>query len=253
MSGHNKWSTIKHKKGAADARRGKIFSKIVRELHVAVREGGADLSANATLRAIVQKARTVNMPADNIERAIKKASGEGQDAVQYYSLAYEGYGAGGVGIVILALTDNKNRTSAEVRFVFSKAGYSMAQQGAVSRSFQRKGLIEVDASAAEEDFLLEKALEAGAEDMVLEGDCYVIETDPSVHTSVAEALEQAGIPLVRSEVALVPETTVPVTDPKQAAALLRFMETVEELDDVQSVYANFDISDELMEELGSDE
>ncbi len=252
MSGHSKWSTIKRKKGAADAKRGKIFSKIAREIHVAVRQGGADPDVNATLRAIIQKARVANMPADNIDRAVKKAAGEGQDGVQYHSLVYEGYATGGVGIVIIALTDNKNRTSAEVRHAFSKAGFSMAQPGAVSWTFQRKGVIEVAAAVADEDTVMEISLEAGADDMRVEEESYVIETGPADCTDVATALERAGIPMIRSEVAMVPDTTVPVKERKQALAILRFMDTLEDLDDVQDVYANFDIDNDLMEKLSAE-
>lgn len=251
MSGHNKWSTIKHKKAAADAKKGKVFSRIARELMIAARSGGGDINANFALRNLIAKARSVNMPADNVDRAIKKGTGE-IDGGQLDEMMYEGYAGGGVAVIVQVLTDNKNRSAAEVRHAFTKAGASMAQQGSVSRSFHRKGQIIVNAEKADEESLLELALEAGAEDLINQGEVFEILTDPNDYQAVVEALEKAEIEMENSEVALIPETTVPVTKPSDAAAVLRFIDSLEELDDVQNVYSNYDIADELMEQLSEE-
>jgi YebC/PmpR family DNA-binding regulatory protein len=252
MSGHNKWSTIKHKKAAADAKRGQVFSKIAREIVLAVRQGGADAAANANLRQILQKARSVNMPSDNVERAIKKGAGEGDDGVQYEEIVYEGYAPGGIAIVVAVLTDNRNRTAAEVRHAFSKNGGNMAQSGAVMHAFQRKGQIFVERADAAEETLLESVLEAGAEDMQIDGDAYEVLTDPGSFMAVVDALNAAGIPMREAEVTLLADTTVPVADRSQAAQILRFIEALEDLDDVQNVYTNADFDDAVMAELESD-
>ena len=246
MSGHNKWSTIKHKKAATDAKRGKVFSKIAREILVAARQGGGDPSANITLRALIQKARSVNMPADNIDRAIKKGTGE-LDGGALEEVMFEGYGPGGVGVVVITLTDNRNRTVSLVRHAFTKSGNSLGNTGSVSRTFSRKGVILVDVEKVEEDALMELALESGAEDMKQDGDQFLILTDPAEFMNVVDALNDAEIPMESSEVSLVPETYVPVTDPDQAKKILKFVDDLEDLDDVQNVYGNFDISDEIME------
>jgi YebC/PmpR family DNA-binding regulatory protein len=248
MSGHNKWSTIKHKKGAADAKRGKIFSKIAREILVSVKQGGGDPSANITLRALIQKARGVNMPADNIDRAIKKGTGE-IESEALEEITYEGYAGGGVGVIVEVVTDNRNRSTAEVRHAFTKHGASLAAQGAVSRSFNRKGYILTRADAVDEDRLLEVALEAGAEDVVRDGDNFEVITEPPVFMDVVDALQAANIPMEDSEITLLPETTVPVTDKAQAASLFKFIDVLDELEDVQKVHANFDVDDALMAEL----
>jgi len=248
MSGHSKWSTIKHKKAATDARRGKLFSKLAREIMVAARDGGGDPAANITLRAIIQKARAANMPMDNIERAIKKGTGESGGAA-LEEIFYEGYVPGGVAVIVQALSDNRNRTTAEVRHVFNRFNASLSGQGSVMRSFQRKGHIIVRTSEADEDRLLELVLEAGAEDFRRGGEHYEITTDPADFSKVVEALNAAGIPMVGCEITLMPETVVPVTDAEKAAALLKFIEMLEELDDVQNVYANFDIDDSLLAQL----
>ncbi len=245
MSGHSKWSTIKHKKAAADAKRGKIFSKIAKELMIAARSGGGDPSGNITLRAIIQKARGVNMPADNIDRAIKKGTGElAADALE--EVMYEGYAPGGVAVIVEVVTDNRNRSASEVRHVFTRYSGSLAGQGSVLRNFSRKGVIVVDASAIEEDKLMELAIEAGAEDMTPEDGAYEIVTGPADYGAVLDALGKAGIETVRSELTLLPDAFIPVTDAGQAKSLIQFVEALEDLDDVQNVYTNFDVDDELL-------
>jgi YebC/PmpR family DNA-binding regulatory protein len=254
MSGHNKWSTIKHKKGAADAKRGKIFSKLAREIIVAVREGGGgDPESNPALRTIIQNARGVNMPMDNITRAIKKATGEGSDAVQYEELAFEGYAADGVGLIIEVLTDNRNRAAAEIKHAFNRYGANLAQTGSVSRNFARMGEIFVARDKAGEDALMEQALEAGAEDMEILEDEYRIVTDPSDCVAVADAITKAGIEVANSGVNLVALVTAPVTEKSKASSLMKFIDALEDLDDVRNVYSNYDISDELLEEIGAEE
>ena len=248
MSGHSKWSTIKHKKGAADARRGKMFSKLSKELMVLARQGGSDPSMNTALRTIIQKAKSINMPADNIDRAIKKGAGE-IEGVTFEEVVYEGYAAGGVGLVVMALTDNKNRAAAEIRHVFSRHGSSFAAQGSVSRGFERRGQIFVEAASVEEDKLMDIVLEAGADDMQLDGDQFEILTDPHVFSDVTEALEQAGIETTGAEVGLVPTAPVPVTEKSVASSIMRFINDLEDNDDVQNVYSNMDVPDEFMAEL----
>lgn len=248
MSGHSKWSTIKHKKAAADAKRGKAFSKLAKEIMVAARQGGGDPAANITLRALVQKARGVNMPADNIDRAIKKGTGE-LEGEQMDEVMYEGYAPGGVAVIVQALTDNRNRSAAEVRHVFTKFNGSLAGQGSVSRSFNRKGVIEVESAEAKEDELLELALEAGAEDMTHEGDYFEIVTTPAEYPAVLGQLEERGVSVKNSEITLLPDTYMPVADAAQARSLIQFVEALEELDDVQNVYSNFDVPEDIMEQL----
>jgi len=248
MSGHSKWATIRHKKGAADARRGKVFSKLSKELMVCARQGGGDTSTNITLRSLMQKAKSVNMPSDNIDRAIKKGTGE-IEGVHFEEVVYEGYASGGVALIVQALTDNKNRAAAEIRHTFSKHGSSFAQQGSVSRGFERKGQIFVDAAAADEEKLMEIVLEAGADDMTRDGDQFEILTTPSAFTDVTEALDKAGIPILSSEVALVPAAYVPVKDPGTAKSVLKFIAELEDNDDVQNVYTNMDVDDTLMKEI----
>ncbi len=251
MSGHNKWSTIKHKKGAADAKRGKIFSKIAKEIMVAARNGG-DPSANPTLRALIQKGRSVNMPRDNIERAIKKGTGE-LGATTFEEVVYEGYAAGGIGLIVICLTDNKNRAAAEIRHIFSKHGSSFAQQGAVSRGFQRKGQIFVDASSIEEDKLMDIVLEAGADDMKLDGDQYEILTEPSAFSDVVDALEKAGIENAGASVNLVADALTPISDKAQIKSVLKFIAALEDNDDVQDVYTNMDADEAILKELAEEE
>jgi len=245
MSGHSKWKTIQHKKGAADAKRGKIFSALSKELTLVAKQGGGDPDTNASLRAAIQKARAANMPADNIARAIKKGTGEIEGAA-LEELSYEGYAAGGIGVLVKVLTDNRNRAVAEVRHIFSKHNCNFAQQGAVSRSFQRKGQILVPCEAVEEDRLLEIVLEAGAEDMKQDGDQYEVLTDPGDFLGVVEALDKAQLKPSSAELALVPDSYVPVTDKGTAGSVMKFVEALEELEDVQNVYTNLDVDDAVL-------
>jgi len=249
MSGHSKWASIKHKKGAADAKRGKIFSKVVKEITVAARAGGGNVETNPRLRLVVQKAKDNNMPADNIERAIKKGTGE-LPGVSYEEMIYEGYGPGGVALLIETLSDNKNRTSSEVRSCLDKNGGNLASPGAVNYLFSKKGMITVSKGAAEEDKLMDVVLEAGAEDMKSEGDLYEITSEAQSFEAVKKALDEAGIKTESAEVTMLPSSTVPVAG-QDAKHVLKLVEAMEDLEDVQNVYANFDISDEEMKNASS--
>ena len=249
MSGHSKWSTIKRKKGAADAKRGKIFTKLIREIMVAARFGGGDINANPRLRAAVLAAKAENMPKDNIERAIKKGTGE-LEGVNYEELTYEGYGPGGVAMLVEVLTDNKNRTVAEVRHIFSKHNGSLGENGCVSWMFEKKGLILIDKSGVEEDRLIEAALDAGALDVRDAGKEFEVIVPPSQFDGVKKTLEEAGFKYHYAEVTMVPQSTVRLTG-KEAEQMLKLMEGLEDSDDVQKVYANFDITDEEMERLSA--
>ena len=244
MSGHSKWATIKHKKGAADAKRGKMFSKLAKEITIAAKTNG-DPGSNPTLRTLVQKAKGINMPSDNIDKAIKKGTGE-IVAEALEEITYEGYAAGGIGLVVNVLTDNKNRAAAEVGHVFKRNNSEFAARGSVSRNFERRGQIIVEKSAAEEDKLMEIVLEAGADDLVTDDEGYEILTQPSAYQAVATALENAQIPTVSSEIAFLPMTQKEVTDLAKVKALLKFVEALEDNEDVQNVYHDADISDELM-------
>lgn len=244
MAGHSKWANIKHKKGKADAARGKVFSKIAKEIMVAASAGGGNPDDNIQLRALVQKAKGVSMPKDNIERAIKKGTGE-LEGGRLEEGSYEGYAAGGIAIVVKVLTDNKNRSASEVRHAFNKAGANMAEQGAVSRMFQRKGQIFIEKALVEEDQLMDCVLEAGAEDLKTEGEQYEVLTEPGDFDAVSDALTQAGIEMASSEVSMIPDVITEVVDLDQARSILKFIDALEELDDVQDVYANFDLSDEV--------
>lgn len=249
MAGHSKWANIKHRKARTDQKRGKIFSKIAKEIMVAARVGGGDIHANITLRSLVQKARSYNMPADNISRAIKKGTGEGSDGVVFEELIYEGYAPGGIAVLVCVLTDNKNRSAAEVRAVFSKNGGNLGSTGSVAHLFQRKGQIFVAGSAVDEDTLLTLVLEAGAEDMKQDGDSFEILTEPSQFMAVVDALSEADIPMPSSELTFIPDLEVPVTDEGQARSIMKFVDLLDDLDDVQNVYANFNIDDALMDQL----
>jgi YebC/PmpR family DNA-binding regulatory protein len=249
MSGHSKWSTIKRKKGAADAKRGKLFTKVIKEIMVAARFGGGDINANPRLRAAVLAAKAENMPKDNIERAIKKGSGE-LEGVHYEDLTYEGYGPGGVAMLLEVLTDNKNRTVADVRHVFSKHNGNLGETGCVSWMFEKKGLILVDKGGVDEDRLIEIALDAGALDVNATGKEFEVKTDPADFEAIKKALDDAGIKTSYAEVTMVPQTTVRLTG-KEAEQMLKLMEGLEDSDDVQKVYANFDIPDEEMERLSA--
>lgn len=241
MSGHSKWHTIKHKKGAADAKRGKIFTKIIKEITVAARMGGGDEEANPRLRTIVLKAKAANMPKDNIERAIKKGTGD-LEGVDYVELSYEAYAPGGVGLMIEALTDNKNRTAADVRTILSKNGGQLAASGAVSYMFNRKGIIVYE--SADADALFEAALEAGAEDVKDEGGIVEVLTEPGDFATVLETLQAGGFKESGAEVSLIPENTVSLENDK-TAKVLRLIEKMEDCDDVQSVASNLDIPDDF--------
>ena len=246
MSGHSKWATIKHKKGAADAARGKVFNKLARQVEVAAK-GGGDPEMNASLRAAVQKAKSASMPNDAIERAIKRGTGEGSDGVIYETIMYEGYAPGGVALLIDVLTDNRNRISADVRQVFNKFGGSMVEPGAVGWQFSRRGVIVTVGGVSEDDVML-TALDAGADDIFTQGDAWRITSDPSEVYDVKAKLEEAGVGIVSADSPMVAENLIEVTDLKDARAILRIMEALEDNDDVQDVFSNFDISDELMEE-----
>lgn len=245
MAGHSKWANIKHKKAAADAVKGRVFSKIAKEIMVAARSGGGDVSANITLRALVQKARSVNMSADNIERAIKRGTGEVEGMV-LEEIIYEGYGPAGVSLIVQTLTDNKNRTAAEVRHLFTKHGGNLAGAGSVIRSFKRRGYFTVPVTAVDEDRLLEVALEAGAEDVRNDGQSFEVICEPSQFGAVSDALAAAELKTETAEIAMLPDSNTPVTEADKAKQLLTFIEALEALDDVQNVYANLDISDEVM-------
>ncbi len=245
MSGHSKWATTKHKKAATDAKRGKIFTKITKEITVAAKLGGGDADGNPRLRTAVAKAKSVSMPADNIKRAIQKGTGE-LPGVSYEEVIYEGYGPNGVAVIIEVLTDNRNRTVSEIRNIFSKAGGNMGENGCVSWMFHKKGYIVVARAKADEEKLMSLALDAGAEDMQTEDDNFVITTALNDFEKVKKALEDAGFPLEVAEVTMVPQTYVKIDGEKVAGQMLRLMEAIEDNDDVQNVYANFDIPEEVM-------
>ena len=249
MSGHSKWASIKHKKAVVDARRGKVFTKLIRELTSAARMGGEDPDTNPRLRTAVTTAKNANMPADTIQRAIKKGTGELPGEV-YEEVFYEGYGAGGVAILVDVLTDNKNRTVAEIRHLFAKHGGSLGESGCVAWMFARKGLITLSTSQIAEDDLLEIVLEAGGDDITVEADAYEIVTAPEAFEDVRSALEQKGLTLDVAEVTMLPQNTVPV-EGKQAEQVLRLMEGLDDQDDVRKAHANFDISEDVMAALAS--
>ena len=246
MSGHSKWSTIKRKKGALDAKRGKIFTKLIKEITIAARLGGGDPDGNPRLRTAIQTAKGANMPQDNITRAIAKGTGE-LEGVNYEECAYEGYGPNGVAIFISVLTDNRNRSGAEIRHILTKNNGTMAEPNAVAWNFEKKGLFLVLQESVDEETLMELALEAGAEDFESTDDLFEIHTSPDAFETVREALEQNGIPTESAELAMLPKSTVKL-EGKEAEQMLRLMEALEDNDDVQNVYANFDISEEQMAE-----
>jgi YebC/PmpR family DNA-binding regulatory protein len=244
MSGHSKWATTKYRKGAQDQARAKVFAKLIRQLEVAAREGGSDLSANATLRTMYQKARDASVPMDTIERAIKRGSGE-LEGVRYEAVNYEGYAAGGVAVIVETLTDNRNRTGAEVRNLFSRNGGSMAEPGAVSWQFERKGVITLPKDL-DEDRITEIVLDAGAEDLTEDDDHWVLTCAPHDLAAVRGALEEADIIPLSAELSLEPTSVVAVTDEGEAKRILRLLEAIDDHDDVQAVHANYDIPDEVM-------
>ena len=250
MSGHSKWATTKHKKAAIDAKRGKIFTKIGKEITVAARLGGGDPDGNPRLRTAVVNAKSVSMPAENIKRAIQKGTGE-LPGVAYEEITYEGYGPNGVAIIIDVMTDNRNRTVAEIRHTMEKLGKGMGENGCVSWMFHKKGYIVVARAKADEEKLMGLALDAGAEDLQTEDDNFVITTPPNDFEKVKKALEDAGVPLELAEVTMLPQTYVKLEGEKEAGQMLRLVEALEDNDDVQNVYANFDIPDEVMNAVGA--
>lgn len=248
MSGHSKWKTIQHKKGAADAKRGKIFSKLSKELTIVARAGGGDPSINANLRNLIAKAKDNNMPMDNIERAIKKGIGE-LEGGQLEEVTYEGFASGGVALIVKVLTDNKNRAASEIRHIFTKFNSNFAAQNAVSRYFKRKGQILVDAASIGEDKLMGIALDAGAEDMQQEDGVFDIITDPAGFQAVVDALAKAGVKTISSEITMIPDSYVTVTDKAAASNIMKFIEALEDNDDVQNVYSNMDIDENILKDL----
>jgi len=248
MSGHSKWSTIKRKKGAIDAKRGKAFTKIIKEITLAARLGGGDVEGNSRLRQAVMAAKEENMPKDNIERAIKKGLGGGEGAANYEEVTYEGYGPGGVAVLIEIMTDNKNRTVAEIRHILSKHGGNLGENGCVAWIFNKKGSIVIDKKNIDEDALMELALEAGAEDVTTEGNEFEVITDPASFEKVKKAIDTKGIKHLEARIGMIPSNTVKL-EMNKAEQMLKMMEKLEDNDDVQNVYANFDIDDDVMEKL----
>ncbi len=247
MSGHSKWSSIKHKKGAADAKRGKLFSKLSRAIIVAAKEGGPDPAGNLALQNAIEKARSYSMPKDNIERAVARGSGADADAQAFETVVYEGYGPGGVAVIVEALTDNRNRTASEVRHAFDKNDGNLGTTGAVAWLFERRGIVLVASEGVDEDELTLAAADGGAEDVSLDGSTYEIVAAPEALTSVREAIEAAGFTVESAELALAPKTTVEVEDESTAKKIVRLIDQLEESDDVQEVYANFDIPERVLE------
>lgn len=244
MSGHSKWATTKHRKGAKDSARAKVFAKLIRQVEVAAREGGGDVSANASLRTMFQKAREASVPIDTIERAIKRGTGELEGA-RYEAVTYEGYAPGGIAVIVETLTDNRNRTSAEIKHLFSKNGGSIAEPGAVSWQFDRKGIIEVKGNV-DEDQMLEWVLEAGGENFTTSADTTTVITEPHDVGRVRDALEGFGVTIASADLTLVPQTLIEVADESEAKKILRLVDAIDDHDDVQNVYANFDIPDEIL-------
>ncbi|MBP7867541.1 MAG: YebC/PmpR family DNA-binding transcriptional regulator [Acidobacteria bacterium] len=246
MSGHSKWHSIKHKKAAADAKRGKIFTRLIKEISMAARLGGGDVDGNARLRKAVSDAKAANMPADNIKRAIMKGTGELPGAM-YEEITYEGYGPGGVAVLVQTMTDNKNRTVSELRHIFTKNNGNLGESGCVSWMFDRKGYFLITEGGKTEDELMEIGLDSGADDVKAEDDSFEITCSPDAFETVKEALDKAGVPIAESEIAMIPQTTVKVTG-NEARLMLRLMETLEDHDDAQNVYANFDIDESEMQD-----
>jgi YebC/PmpR family DNA-binding regulatory protein len=247
VSGHSKWSSIKHKKGAADAKRGKLFSKLSRAIIVAAKEGGPDPAGNLSLQNAIEKARSYSMPKDNIERAIARGSGQDSDAATFETIVYEGYAAGGVAVIAEALTDNRNRTAAEVRHIFAKNDGNLGEAGSVGWLFERRGIVIVDGSAYEDELTL-AAAEGGADDVQRDGSTWEVTAAPEHLSAVRAAVESAGFTVENAELALIPKTTIEVDDESQAKKVLRLIDALEENDDVQEVYANFDIPERVLEE-----
>jgi YebC/PmpR family DNA-binding regulatory protein len=251
VSGHSKWSSIKHKKGAADAKRGKLFSKLSRAIIVAAKEGGGDPAANLALQNAIEKARSYSMPKDNIERAIAKGAGEGSDGASFETVVYEGYGPEGVAVLVEALTDNRNRTASDVRHLFTKHGGNLGATGAVAWQFERRGVVLVAADGVDEEELLLVAADAGADDVEQDGGTFQVSTAPDALTAVREAIEAAGFAIETAELSMVPKTTVAIGDEGVAKQVVRLVEGLEDQDDVQDVYANFDIPEQVLEAVAS--
>ena len=249
MSGHSKWSKIKRTKGVTDVKRGALFSKLAKEITIAAKSGGGDAGSNVRLRSAILSARAQSMPNDNIERAIKRGTGEGADAQHFDEIVYEGYAPGGVAVIVEAATDNKNRTAAEIRHIFTKNDGSLATSGSVSYMFHKKGRITVPRDAIDEERLFELALEAGAEELTKEEEQYVVLTSHDQLYAVAEALKHAGVATDGQKFTFIPDTTVPVADEAVALQVLRLCDSLEDDDDVQNVYSNLDISDEVLAKL----
>jgi YebC/PmpR family DNA-binding regulatory protein len=250
MSGHSKWSSIKHKKGAADAKRGKLFSKLSRAIIVAAKEGGADPAGNLALQNAIEKAKSYSMPKENIERAIARGAGTDADAAAFETVIYEGYGPSGIALLVEALTDNRNRTAADVRHLFSKHDGNLGATGAVAWLFERQGLVLVPGSVDEDELTL-AAAEGGAEDVSMDGSSFQVTASPENLTAVREAIEAAGLPVDSAELTMVPKTTVEVEEETVARKVLRLVDALEENDDVQDVYANFDIPERMLEAVAS--
>ncbi|MBU2602125.1 MAG: YebC/PmpR family DNA-binding transcriptional regulator [Actinobacteria bacterium] len=248
MSGHSKWASIKHKKASVDAKRGKEFAKLSRAITVAAKEGGGDPEASASLAQAIQKAKDANMPGDNIDRAIKKGTGEGSDAASFMHLTYEGYGPNGVAVYVFVLTDNKNRAAADVRHIFDRCGGKLGTDGSVAWIFERKGVISVDAAGYDEDEVMAAAIDAGAEDLLSEAGMYEIRTDPADFMSVRDALREASIEIASAQLTMIPKNSVAL-DESDAKKTFRLLDALEDSDDVQEVFANFDVTDEVMEAL----
>ena len=247
MSGHSKWSTIKHKKGAADAKRGQLFTKLSKAIIVAAKEGGPDPAGNLSLQNAIEKAKSYSMPKDTIERAIARGAGTDADAAAYETVVYEGYGPDGVAVLVEALTDNRNRTASDVRHLFTKNGGNLGTTGAVAWLFERRGVVLVDAAGADEDELMLAAAEGGADDLERDGDVFQVSAPPEALTAVREAIEAAGFTVQSAELSMVPKTTVEVADESAAKKVVRLIEALEENDDVQDVWANFDIPEQVLE------
>ncbi|MHC1741982.1 MAG: YebC/PmpR family DNA-binding transcriptional regulator [Syntrophobacteraceae bacterium] len=248
MSGHSKWSTIRHKKGAADAKRGKIFTKLIKEVMIAARMGGGDINGNPRLRAAVLAAKAENMPKDNIDRAIKKGTGD-LDAANYEEINYEGYGPGGVAVLVEVMTDNRNRAASDIRHIFSRNGGSLGEAGCVAWMFSKKGTIIFNKDKVSEDTLMEVGLEAGAEDVLDQEDQFEVTTALEDFAAVKTAFEEKSLEYELAEISMVPQTTVRIEEEKVAQQLLRLMDALEDSDDVQHAYANFDIPDEILNAL----
>lgn len=248
MSGHSKWATIKRKKGATDAKRGQLFTKLIKEITVAARMGGGDPTGNPRLRKAIETARANSMPMDNITRGIKKGTGE-LEGVSYEEMLYEGYGPAGVAVIIESLTDNKNRTVAEIRNIFSKKGGNMGESGSVAWMFHKKGLIAFDKSSVAEDKLMEIGLDAGAEDIKDSDDIWEVITSPHDFDTIKDKLTKAGLTATSSDITMIPQNTVPINNVDEASKLLQLIEALEENDDVQKVHANFDIPSDILEKI----